>query len=322
MPDLLSLAQQIRRAVEREDERALNRIIAAFRDRTDILEGDIDALARDLSDPELVQSQIESLPSYKRLIRSINREMDTYQAFLAVEVGLIGASAITLAQKDALRLMAEAGVRDPEQVESGIIRRLLAFLSPSGPLYARLRSYGEQEAARIASLIVSGVRLGENPRIIARWIVWGGMGVALTDAMRIVRTVQLYSYREATRANYIANSNVVRGWVWMSALIPGRTCMSCVAMHGTEHELSETLNDHHNGLCAMLPLVDKNPITQLGEAWFVSQSPAVQRQMMGPGKYEAWQSGKFAFSALTTIHSDEVYGDMRVEQTLQGLIGQ
>lgn len=323
MPDLLSTAERLRRSTESDQDSEINRIVAAFRNRVNTLEGDIDALSRDLEDEDLNPYKIKDLASYKRLEHDTEREMTRFQEFLIVEIGLIAAAALAAGSSGAADLLKAAGVQNPNTVSPDALENLIDFLDPDGPLFAKLKNYGEQEALRIAGQIISGVRLGQNPRVIARWIVENGFGVALTDALRIVRTVQLYSYREANRATYLANSDVVKGWVWMSALIPGRTCMSCVAMHGTIHNLSERLNDHHSGLCAMLPyLGGDSPIRVLGEEWFNSQSLAVQRKMMGPGKYEAWKAGKFAFSALTTDHEDDVYGVMRVEASLKSLIGE
>jgi len=97
-----------------------------------------------------------------------------------------------------------------------------------------------------------------------------------------------------------------------------------VAQHGTLHDLSETLNDHHNGRCAMLPAVKgfDSPLNGFtGEQWF-AQLPANQQQaMLGPGKYTAWKAGQFEFSALSGMRVDPVYGPMRVEETLQSLVG-
>ena len=140
----------------------------------------------------------------------------------------------------------------------------------------------------------------------------------------MTRTVQLYSYREATRANYIANSDVVEGWIWHADLSP-TTCAECIAMHGTFHANDETLNDHHNGRCSMIPVVkgfDRITEEGAGEAWFNAQPESVQRDMLGPGKYEAWKEGQFDFSQLVSTQNDPVYGEMRVEATLKELLGE
>jgi hypothetical protein len=319
MSDLVSLAVQLQAALARQDEAALRRIIDAYQDRVDRLEGDIDALARDLAATDLTAAQIYELASYQRLMRDAQREMNRFQEFLLVEVGLLAAGMIDLAITNSGRLMQAAGVAAPALMDADAISALLGFLDPAGPLYARLSVYGEFAAKSIGDLILASVKYGQNPRQIARWIVENGFGVGLTDALRITRTVQLYSYREATRANYLNNSDTVLGWIWYAQL-DDRVCMSCVAMHGTIHGLDETLNDHHNGRCAMIPyLGGPNPVKS-GEEWFTAQSLATQKALLGPGKFGEWMLGNIEIGQLTKEYTDDVYGVMRAETPLKELV--
>jgi hypothetical protein len=93
-------------------------------------------------------------------------------------------------------------------------------------------------------------------------------------------------------------------------------------MHGSFHELSETLDDHYNGLCTELPALigAPNPITQSGEDWFKAQNANIQSAILGPGKLQAWDDGLFKFSKLTEQRENPVFGSMKFERTLQGLL--
>jgi hypothetical protein len=177
--------------------------------------------------------------------------------------------------------------------------------------------------------MTKGIALGWNPRKVAK-VITKQFGAGLTWSMRTVRTAQLWSYREATRASYLANPRIVKGWIWSSAQ-DNRTCMSCIAMDGTWHPSTEVLNDHHNGRCAMLPDtvtyrdlgldVDTPPlITESGEEWFKRQPESVQKRMMGKGVHEQWQAGAFKFGQLTQTYDDSVYGEMRRQATLEQLM--
>ena len=152
-------------------------------------------------------------------------------------------------------------------------------------------------------------------------IIRDELGGGLTDALRMTRTVQIYSYREASRASMVANQDVLEGWVW-HAHFDDRVCMSCVVMHGSIHPIGETLNDHHNGRCVAMPLVIgfENPITQSGAEWFQGQSEATQRALMGPGKFKAWREGRISLEQLTYEREDDVYGLMRGEPSLRSLL--
>jgi SPP1 gp7 family putative phage head morphogenesis protein len=201
------------------------------------------------------------------------------------------------------------------------IQTLLGFLDPNGPLFDRLRQLATVNAQYVANAMIEGITLGYNPRKIAR-MVRDAFGRGLADALRFVRTAQIWAYREANRASMVANQNVLEGWVW-SAHFDDRVCMSCVVMHGTIHPVDEALNDHHNGRCAAIPLVRgfDNPIDQTGLEWFEQQSEATQRALMGSGKYDAWKSGKIELGQLTVERVDDVYGAMRGEPSLKQLLG-
>jgi hypothetical protein len=201
------------------------------------------------------------------------------------------------------------------------IESILGFLSPDSPLYKRIAELAEYTANQVTDTIVEGVGLGHNPRKIANEVN-NAYGQGLTNAMRMVRTVQLYSYREASRASYMANGEVVQGWYWGARLDRG-TCISCITQHGKFFPLTERLNDHHNGRCAMIPGVKgfPPPVLEGGEDWFNKQSPADQRYQMGKGMHEAYKAGKVKFADISGVHNDEIYGDMRVARPLKDLIG-
>lgn len=200
------------------------------------------------------------------------------------------------------------------------------MLTVGSPLYNRLQMYGAYHAEQIAQALkdalASGIGTREGAKTIAEILRAIELAIAnpLADALRLTRTALLYAYRESTRLNYLANSDIISGWQW-SAELDDRVCMSCVVMHGTIHSLEETLNDHHNGRCAMIPIVGEPIInSDAGIQWFEALSEAQQRAMLGKGKFEAWQAGKFELPDISTVYQDEVYGEMRREASLKGLI--
>jgi hypothetical protein len=99
--------------------------------------------------------------------------------------------------------------------------------------------------------------------------------------------------------------------------------MSCLAMHGTIHELTEQLNDHHNGRCTMLPYPQGlQVIKQTGQEWFDSLTDQQKEASMGKGRYQAYKDGRFDFGKLTRELPDPVYGPMRSETPLKDLINE
>ena len=161
--------------------------------------------------------------------------------------------------------------------------------------------------------------MGLNPKAIAARIT-KKLGMGLTDSLRMMRTVQIYSYREANRASYIANDDVVQGWIWYADI--ARACPACIAQHGSFHKLDERLNDHHNGRCTMLPLtIGRKNTVESGEDWFAKQDEITQQRILGKEKYQAWKGGAFSFGELATTHNDAVYGDMTTTAPLWQLLG-
>lgn len=50
----------------------------------------------------------------------------------------------------------------------------------------------------------------------------------------------------------------VEGIEWQSALIHDRTCSLCEEMHGQIFPKDDVPLDHPNGLCSMLPVIEKS----------------------------------------------------------------
>lgn len=207
------------------------------------------------------------------------------------------------------------------------VETMLGFLAPDSPLHTRLVGIlGETVAASMERHLTDAIAVGFNPRKTAS-IVRQGLGVGLTWALNTARTAQLYAYREATRANYMANSDVVSGWTWFATLAGNRTCMSCIAQHGSKHPVTETLNDHHAGRCVAIPIVPlasrlgiSMPEIETGEEWFKRQPESRQLELMGPGMFDAWQLNQFRFRDLSRPYHDPVYGTMLRQSSLRDLL--
>ncbi|MHB8962009.1 MAG: structural protein [Saccharofermentanales bacterium] len=331
---VIELAEQFKAALARQDMAAERRLITAYRGLWATIREKADALILEISTlEEPTPGQVQRLKRYGALMEDIRQELGRFGTYARVEMSTAAREAIrmgegnarilTAAQLGNAQLASQLNRLNPEAIE-----RLLGFLSSDGALFKRLDKLSGWTAQQVADAILEGVALGKGPRATAKLLskslmdgVTEKMGMALTDALRMMRTVQLYSYREANRASYIANSDVVRGWIWYADL--AKACASCIAMHGTEHGLDEVLDDHFNGGCAALPLVigAKNDI-ESGADWFANQSEAYQKQTLGEGKYEAWKDGKFEFSQLSSEKHNDVYGMMRVETSLADLLSQ
>jgi SPP1 gp7 family putative phage head morphogenesis protein len=258
---------------------------------------------------------------YSALINFINRELADFIGFAKVELDTANTTAVQIAVAHVNDFFNTLGIR-PEIVTADAANVLINYLDPEGELVKRIGMWAPHVVDEVIQSLVQGINLGRNPRVIASDLR-KAFGVGLTDALRTARTAQIYAYREATRLNYIANSDVVKGWIWFAVLNDDRTCMSCRAMHGTVHPLTEVLNDHYCGRCSELPYIEGvNYGLEDGEEHFNGLSESKQIELMGRGRWEAYKSGKFQFSQLSKIYDDPVYGDMRGETPLKDLLNE
>lgn len=348
MPINEAILTQIRSqavAVEREH---VQRLIASYRRVHDRLRGQADTLlaqleAKRAKGQEIGKTEIRKMERYRYLMRSVEGEMQKFAAVIEAETqsGQVEMAHLATRQSAALveasfsavpppvraDIMATFGVMPNEAVEA-----LVEALQEDSALWTRtLSRYGAEAARGIGDTLVASVVAGKGPRATAR-DMRRAFGLPLSDALKISRTEHLRAHRLATLTSYRQNAHVVKGWIWHAELGP-RTCMSCIAQHGSQFPLTETLDDHPNGRCAMVPvtvsfeelglrgLPETRPDIENGEDWFGRQPEEVQRAMMGPGKFEAWQAGQFQFSQLTAERRDPDWGRTLGEASLKSILG-
>lgn len=323
--DLLTLSRRFRAQLDAQDERALNRLVDAYRLMYDRIEGRVDALLLQIEKEGLTSGKVFRLERYKSLMQQIEDEVSRYASYLRTEIDLSTRASIQSglnhSRQLTLSLMAEAGIRgEMGNLPVNSIRSMLSFLQEGSPLYDRIGELAGVQAQRVRDALMEGIGLGYGPRETAS-MIQDAFGMGLTDALRMTRTADLWAYRSAALENY-KSSGVVTGWVW-SAEKDADVCGACLAEDGSIHDLNETLDGHHNCRCSPIPYIEGlSEEPQRGEAWFNEQSEETQRNLLGPGKYDAYKAGKFEFSQLSRRVEDLVYGTMRSETPLKDLIGE
>lgn len=339
-PRVFEVMQAFRLALLRRERASATRLVNAYGETYRRLLPQIDALIAELevTDPKLWKRyKLQRLQSLKRQIEG---EIRDYSVYADRELTIGAREAINQAGKEA-KITVQAALPGFERLDARImqswnrlptesVETLLGFLETGSPLRQSLNALGPTVADVVEKRLTEAISLGYNPRKVAP-LIRDELGKSLDWSLRTARTTQIYAYREAARANYIANNQVVKGWIWRCAR-GDRTCMSCIAMDGTRHELTERLNDHHNGRCFPEPEtfsyrelgidIDEPPaaVTENAQTWFEKQPEVRQRAMMGNAKYEAWKSGQFQLGQLTRNSTDAVWGEIRTETPLQDLV--
>lgn len=335
---VLVTARNHQAQLARLEAQATQRLIDAYTSSWQRLEAMLNALLLQIGTDTPTRAQLQRMREYERLIEQIANELIALQVMTENEIEEIARTIPPVAERNNREMMAimallmlgianalpnqisQVAANDFTVVTPDALSVLTDWLRPGSRLYTRLYQLAGVNTQSVIDAILNGVVSGFNPRRTAR-LVQDSFGRGLADALRFVRTAQLWAYREASRASMVANQDVLEGWVW-SAHFDDRVCMSCVVMHGTIHPVDEALNDHHNGRCAPIPLVKgfPNPVDQTGIDWFLAQPEATQKQLMGPGKYQAWQDGAIQLDQLTAERVDDVYGVMRGEPSLKQLL--
>lgn len=341
-PEFAEAVQRFRNQLLARERRAAVRLARAYGRIYQTLQPEIEALSEAIEAMDRPSRRdVERLARLRSLRRQIADEITRFGNFAEGVIDEEARESMQAAMRDAEETV-RATLPGIEALDREILARwnrlpteaveaLLSFLEPSSPLKTMLReTLGPTVADRVSDKLLDGVALGFNPRKTAE-IIRRQLGVGLNWALTTARTTQLYTYREAQRANYIANGEVLAGWIWRSSR-DGRTCPSCLAQdNGQVRPFTERLNDHHNGRCWMEPVTRtyselagldiEEPVRDrgTGEDFFRSLPAAQQRDILGPSKYDAWQAGKIDFAQLSAVQSDPVWGDMRRVPTLTEL---
>ena len=319
-PTVAELAQAFKAAIDKADAAALTRLAKTYKVLYGRMQGKLDSYLLALSKLQNpTKGQVMRLTQYQSLIDALETELTKYSAYVEVEIRNSVDGAVELAVKQTESYLRTLGYTMPATLPTRAIVNMLGFLQEDSPLWKRLSLLGPENARKVADSLLEAVAFGYNPAKTAKMFE-SVMGGGLTDAMRMSRTAQLYASREANRAMYVANDDVVTGWVWYSSL-DSDTCMACAVEHGTFHTNDESMDSHYNCRCTSIPVVkgydDK---IQTGEDWFKGLSEKEQRDMMGGDTYAAWKEGKFDLSDMAGRRHDDVYGEMLARVPLSELL--
>ena len=320
MPTPTELARAFKAAIDRQDAAALTRLAKAYSQLYGRMQGKLDSLLLAISQLESpTQGQVMRLAQYKNLLTALETELTKYSAYVEVEIRNTADAAVGMAIKQTEQFLRAAGYTMTRSLPKNAIYSMLGFLQEDSPLWKRIGELAPFNTQKVANALLEAVTFGYNPAKTAK-LFENVMGGGLTDAMRMTRTAQLYASMEANRSMYVANSDVVTGWIWWSSL-DSDTCMACAIEHGTVHSNDESMDSHYNCRCTSIPVVagygDK---VQTGADWFNNLSEKQQQDMMGKGAFEAWKDGRFDLSDMVTRRHDDVYGEMLARTPLSELI--
>lgn len=259
----LAEAREFRAGVMQGDAQMLRTLQQAYRPVMRRLTSQIDDLTRLIAERAragavTTPGSIVRLAEYREMAAGLERALDAYgvrttgvitarQRALIVDAveharGLAGAQLPRGVDFDALASLGHAWAA----VDADALEVLVGAMRDGSTLSTYLRSQlvrGTIE--RLTSTLEAGML--ENPRVTAQHMkiqMAGGM----VQALRVARTETLRAYREAERAQYEANDDLVRGYRRIATL-DDRTCAACYLMDGVLYPNDRDLDEHVQGRC-------------------------------------------------------------------------
>jgi SPP1 gp7 family putative phage head morphogenesis protein len=322
MPDdILTIADQFRRALFARERKASLRLIEAYGLAWKRLKKNLDKLTADIAAARAKGEAVNQFwlirqERYLILLRQVNDEMRKFSDTAETTITKGQEKAVKAGLKDSAALM-DAAVETANisvtfnKLPTAAVENLVGFLGDGSPLRSLLNQLGPSARQIVEQGLIEGIALGWNPTKIARQIR-AGLGGNMTRALTIGRTEILRSYKAASLANYRANSEVVRGWYWRSSR-SRRQCAACTALDGTFHPLSEPFRSHVRCRCSPIPAV-KGVTVDKGVDWFEKQDAETQRAILGTDKaYEAVKRGDLKLQDLVGIQQGGRWGESYVQ---------
>lgn len=349
------MAAQFRRAVLNNERAAASEMVRRYGEVWQAIKAELATLESDIKAARKMGQQVDvSWLLRERRLESlrlqVEDQMRRFGAYAEQSITAQKTAATELAQDHAEQMVRAAMGPMPDnaptvvraavgwnRLSTGAVQEMVAAMQEAHSLRELLDELGTEASEAAQKTLIEGIALGRGPRETARELR-KQMGLGLQRALRISRTETMRSYREATRASYQENSDLVEGWVWRASL-DGRTCPMCWAMHGTRHRLNEKLDDHPNGRCISVPItptwaelgkrlgVDFGDIPERevrfpsGIDAFARASEDVQRSVLGGPAYRAFADGRVTLADFVARRNSKRWGTTRYAKSLKAILG-
>lgn len=340
--ETLRILDQLREQTAAITDSHTRDLVKAYANAWDEVAADFDAallhLAASAKEGRVTAAQVRRSTRLRRSLAVIGSSLDRLadEASLLVSGDLAHAVdvagntqvALTRSQLPATAPGTASLVVDWARVDERAVRAIIQRSTEQ--IHASTRPLSGEAVDVIKRELVRGVAGGSNPNDTARRMLARTQGIfegGATRTVRIARTETLDAMREAARLSDETNKDVVAGWTWVADL-GSRTCASCWAMHGTEHEASEPgPQDHQNGRCVRSPRTRswkdlgfdiEEPASVLPDAVarFDGLPDERQRFILGQRRFDAWRAGDYPMSSWSERRSNSGWRDSHVVSAL------
>lgn len=327
MPEsaVILLMRSFKASLLREESAQMRQMANAWLGVERALDGQMAALAERMANVKrdggtVAQGMLWQESRYRRLLSQLTDELGKYTRYADRAITDRQAQLARLGIDHAARAIEAQGVRAGfARLPVEAVQNMVGLAGDGSPLRTLLTASWPDAAEGLTQQLIRGVALGWNPRRTARAMAAGSTR-SLDRMMRVARTEQLRTYREASLSSY-RNSGVVSGHRRLCSH-DRRVCGSCLADEGTLYDLNTTMPEHVQGRCVSVPVVMGVPDPQWlkGVDWFREQEVATQQSILGKGRYAAWQSGRFDFQEVIKVVPNSTWGDSLQVATLTELL--
>jgi SPP1 gp7 family putative phage head morphogenesis protein len=295
--ELLTQARAFRSDLLRGDAEALRRLSAAYALSHDYLRSRLENLLREVERQRAAGQNVSRAwllrqARFEILLRQVESEIARFSTSSEARIRARQRELVGLASSHAEALLRAAGVGTSfVRLPTEALEELVGNLSDGTPLTRLLDKLGPEAAREVREALVTGLVAGEGPRALARRFR-DALGGSERRALLIARTETIRAYRNSTQRIYEANSDVLEGWMWLSAR-SSRTCVVCWAKDGEVFPVTKPMPAHVSCRCTMIPLTDKAQAKEMGNgaALFAEMDEEAQEKVLGPSRFEAYRAG-------------------------------
>jgi hypothetical protein len=331
-PEVVRIVREFKDALALREAAQMNEMALRWLQVESALSGQISALAQEVNairaaGGTVPHTKLLEMDRYQELLREARWEMQAYTEYANGAIAAAQREWGTLGRQMAIEAIESAygaGVAaNFARLPTEAIEAMVGLLGDGTPLSRLLAEAYPDAAQGLTDKLLEAIAKGMNPRDTAKEM-FDGMSDGLNRLLTIARTEQNRAFREAAYLQY-KHSGVVEGF-YRLADHSGNVCAACLFAEGEFYDMDsgDRLDDHPNGRCSMVPKVKgfDAPDFEKGIDWFGNQDEDMQRQILGDGRYDAWQEGKFDLADVVVRTHDDTWGGSLGVKSLDALLGE
>lgn len=174
---------------------------------------------------------------------------------------------------------------DPEAAKA-----LIGNTAGNAPLKTLLSNLTAPVVELVKNALLDGIATGAGAGEIARNFNTA-LGTGAARSLTIARTETNAAYRQAAVSHFKANKDLVKGYIWLSAL-DLRTCLICWSRHGKTYSLNRKPATHPNCRCTMLAHISEiQSQVETGAEKFKTLTEQQQLAILGAKRFELYERG-------------------------------